>query len=279
VSALRNRERGAQSLASRQEVKMNTTQMRAVIGSLAFSLSLTAHNAQAQKTSNKLEPLPRDLEIQLALSALPPHLRDGGTVYVLNPDKGFEVARKGSNGFHTFVARTGEDTMHGSWPFTQYRDDILYPVSFDAAGATAHMRVFFDIAELQAKGTPAPELKKLIQNRYKTGYYKAPARAGLSYMVSPILRTYIDPLKDGSVETTNNPHVMHYAPNITNEQIAGVKPAGDQYPHVTVPGPHGFVVQPLGKMETAAITKQYSEMLERLCKIKKAWCLPASQAH
>jgi hypothetical protein len=38
-------------------------------------------------------------EIQLALSSLPPHLRDNATVYVLNPDKGFEVARKGSNGF------------------------------------------------------------------------------------------------------------------------------------------------------------------------------------
>jgi hypothetical protein len=30
---------------------------------------------------------------QLALSALPPHLRDNATVYVLNPDKGSEVAR------------------------------------------------------------------------------------------------------------------------------------------------------------------------------------------
>jgi len=43
--------------------------------------------------------LPRDLEIQLALSALPPHLRDNATVYALNPDKGFEIARKGTNGF------------------------------------------------------------------------------------------------------------------------------------------------------------------------------------
>ena len=82
----------------------------------------------------KIEPLPRDLEIQLALSALPPHLRDNATVYILNPDKGFEVARKGTNGFHAFVARTGDDTFRGSWAFTKYRDDILYPISFDKAG-------------------------------------------------------------------------------------------------------------------------------------------------
>lgn len=57
------------------------------------------------------------------------------TVYVLNPDKGFEVARKGTNGFHTFVARTGDDTFRGSWPLKQYRDDILYPISFDEASS------------------------------------------------------------------------------------------------------------------------------------------------
>jgi len=50
--------------------------------------------------------LARDVEIQLALSALPPHLRDNAAVYVLNPEKGFELARKGTNGFHALVART-----------------------------------------------------------------------------------------------------------------------------------------------------------------------------
>ncbi len=55
------------------------------------------------------------------------------------------------------------------------------------------MRVFFDAAEMQAKGMPPEELKKMIQGRYKTGYYKAPDRAGVSYMLSPILRTYVSP--------------------------------------------------------------------------------------
>jgi hypothetical protein len=64
------------------------------------------------------------------------------TVYVLNPDKGFEIARKDTNGFHAFVARTGEDAMRGSWPLKEYRDDILYPISFDQAGAKAQMQVF-----------------------------------------------------------------------------------------------------------------------------------------
>ena len=97
----------------------------------AFTIASARQPAAARTT---LTPLPRDLEIHLALSALPRHLRDSATVYVLNPSRGFEVARKGTNGFHAFVARTGDDSFSGTWPLTAYRDDILYPISFDAAG-------------------------------------------------------------------------------------------------------------------------------------------------
>ena len=248
---------------------MRNVQTLIVIASLLFTLSANAENNKA----SKVEPLPRDLEIQLALSALPPHLRDSATVYVLNPDKGFEVARKGTNEFHAFVARTGDDTFRGSWPFTEYRDDILYPVSFDKAGVKAQMRVFFDTAEMQAKGTPPGELKKIIQNRYKTKYYKSPERAGLSYMLSPVLRSYINPEENDSVATLNIPHVMHYAPHVSNNDIGGGKPGGMD-PFVIFHGPHGYTIQFLGLTERAAINKEYEEMLARLCKIKEAWCLP-----
>jgi len=263
---------------------MRKIQTIVIIVGLLFSLTASAQDKQAPKVMNKIEPLPRDLEIQLALSALPPHLRDNATVYILNPDKGFEVARKGTNGFHTFVARTGDDAFRGSWPLTEYRDDILYPVSFDAAGAKEQMRVFFDAAEMQAKGTPPGELKKIIKDRYKTGYYKAPERAGISYMVSPILRTYVNPEESDKVYTSNNPHLMFYAPNVSNEDIGGKPPSirvagygmdvGGFYPFVIMPGPHGYMIQLLSLTERAAINKEYEEMLGRLCKIKEVWCLP-----
>jgi hypothetical protein len=255
------------------EVNMRKIQIIAIISVLLFSLAAGAEDKQALEVTKKIAPLPRDLEIQLALSALPPHLRANATVYVLNPDKGFEVARKGTNGFHTFVARTGDDTFRGSWPLTEYSDDILYPVSFDKAGAKAQMRVFFDAAEMQAKGTPPGELKKIIKDRYKTGYYKAPERVGISYMLSPVLRTYFNPEEIDSVVTLNVPHVMYYAPNITNEDIGGGK-LGGMYPFVIMPGPHGYIIQFLGLTERAAINKEYEEMLARLCKIKEGWCLP-----
>ncbi len=93
------------------------------------------------------------------------------------------------------------------------------------------MQVFFDAAEMQAKGTPSRELKKIIQDRFKSGYYKAPERAGISYMLSPILRTYVNPEENDSVITLNIPHVMYYAPNVSNEDIGGGKPGG-LYPFV-----------------------------------------------
>jgi len=247
-----------------------------VIAALLFSLIASAQDKQTSKVNNKLEPLPRDLEIQLALSALPPHLRDKATVYVLNPDKGFEVAQKGTNGFHALVARTGDDTFRGSWAPTEYRDDILYPISWDQAGAKAQMRVFLDAAEMQAKGTPPGELKKIIQERYKKGYYTAPQRAGVSYMLAPVLRTYFNPEESDRVITMNYPHFMYYAPGVSAQDIGGGS-LGGMYPFVIMPGPHGYMIQPLDLTQKAAVSKQYEEMLARLCKIKEVWCLPKTE--
>ena len=265
------------------------TLIAVVIGLLSL-LTGSAQNTDS-RGANKVEPLPLDLEIQLALSALPPHLRDNANVYVLNPDKGFEIARHGTNGFHAFVARTGDDTFRGFWPLKQYRDDILYPISFDEAGTKAQMRVFFDAAQMQAKGTPPEELKKMIQQRYKANYYKAPERAGVSYMLSPILRTYVNPDQNEDVATANVPHVMYYAPNVSAQDIGAATPTPEQlhyfsehgrwpdtpYPILILHGPHGYMVQFGGAVERDSITEEYKDMLARLCKIKDVWCLPSKR--
>src|SRR5947208_16392267 len=118
----------------------------AIIVGLLFSFTVSAQNKQTSSGTNKIEPLPRDLEIQLALSSLPPHLRENATVYVLNPDKGFEVARAGTNGFSALVARTGDDAMRGPWLLTAYPDDILYPISWAQAAAKTQLPLFLYIA-------------------------------------------------------------------------------------------------------------------------------------
>lgn len=259
------------------------------ISLILILLSLFTANAQTKQGLKKLDPLPRELEIQLALSALPPHLRENASVYVLNPDKGFVVARRGTNGFHALVARTGDDSFRGTWPLKEYRDDILYPISFDAAGAKAQLRVFFDAAEMQARGTAPQVLKRIIQKRYKINYYRAPARAGVSYMLSPVLRTYVNPDQNEDVATANIPHVMYYAPNVSHEEMGAAMPTPEQlsyfgkygrwpetpYPMLILHGPHGYMVQFRGVAERDAITKEYEGMLAQLCEIKQLWCLPS----
>src|SRR4029450_6811402 len=95
----------------------------ALVLCLLSSLTAGAQNQQPAKRASTIEPVARPLEIRLAASSLPAHLRTDATVYVLNTDKGFEVARKGTNGFHALVARTGHDAVRGSWPLTEYPDD------------------------------------------------------------------------------------------------------------------------------------------------------------
>jgi hypothetical protein len=260
-------------------MKRNKTSLVTVFIVVVLSVfTANAQNKQEPGTKIKIEPLPRDVEIQLALSALPPHLRDSATVYVLNPDKGFEMAHKGTNGFHSFVSRNGDDAMRGSWPLKEYRNDILYPIAFDEAGARTIMPVFFDIAKMQAEGTSPATLKKIIQDRFKKKYYKAPERAGISYMLSPILRTYTNPDENDNVITASVPHVMYYAPNVTNDQVGGGKPGpGAKYPFVILHGPHGYSVQFLGQAESEAVRQEYEELLKRLCEINKEWCLPEGQ--
>jgi hypothetical protein len=141
---------------------------------------------------------------------------------------------------------------------------------------------------MQAKGTAPEELKKIIQERYRTHHYEAPERAGVSYMLSPILRTYMNPDQSEAVATANIPHVMYYAPNVTNQEVGAATPTREQfayfsqhgrwpetpYPILILHGPHGYMVQFRGATERDAVTKEYEDMLARLCKIKEPWCLP-----
>jgi hypothetical protein len=264
------------SKSNQQETAMRRLRSFAVVVGLMLSTSIIADSKR--ESVQEIEALPRDVEMELASSALPAPLQEAATIYVLDPHKGFVVARKGTNGFHALVARTGDDAFRGSWPLIEYPQDVLYPIGFDAAGATTHMQVFVDAAQAQANGMPAGELKKLIQERFKTGHYKPPARAGLSYMLAPIMRTYDDPETSPKISTASHPHVMYFAPNVSGQEI-GSGELGGVYPHIIMPGPHGLIVQALDTKEKAAINKQHAGLLQKLCKIKQAWCLPKEQVH
>jgi hypothetical protein len=105
---------------------------------------------------------------------------------------------------------------------------------------------------------------------------------------SPILRTYVHPDQDDTVATDSVPHVMHYVPNVSPDDVGADKPTPQAFNHfmehgrwrdnpdpmVIMPGPHGYMVQFLGVAERERIDKEYAPMLARLCSLKRSWCVP-----
>jgi hypothetical protein len=232
--------------------------------------------AQAQTDGNEttnvrgpLKKMPVSLEVRLALSALPPTLREKASVYVLDPAKGYMPERAGSNGQSCFVGRT-------EWKFADYRNDVYDPICYDATGAKNHMRVWFDVAELRAKGVDPEAMKKEIEARFRGGVYKAPDHPGMSYMTAPLMRSYmsLDPKDKDSVMTMSMPHIMYYAPNVSGADIGGMPcPPCAPYPFVFEPGPHGYIIQRLGDAESAKIVADEAELVSDLCSYRSVLCL------
>ena len=143
----------------------------------------------------------RDLEVRLAVNALPRDLRDGASVLVLERT-GYVKARQGTNSFTCIVSRRGGN---------------FYPVCFDEEGARTILPAFADDAVLRLNGVSSAEVERQLAEGFEQGRYRPPARPGVAYMLSPA--TYM--LEAGKL-TRTFPHTMFYAPYLTNRDIAGV---------------------------------------------------------
>src|ERR1700761_817703 len=106
-------------------------------------LFLTAQSFAQKPADWQLDKMPVKLETDFALSALPPYLRSNATVYLLDPNKGYYVGRKGSNGFICFISRT-------EWEWGEFRKDIATAISYDAEGARSIFPVYLDLAAMRA---------------------------------------------------------------------------------------------------------------------------------
>ena len=218
-----------------------------------------------KSTGWELEKMPTDLETDYALSSLPPRLRDGATVYLLDPAKGYYKARPGTNGFSVFVLRT-------QWERAEFVPDQYSAISYDAEGTKTFLPVWFDAAAMRATGKYSPmQIRDTIVKRVKDGTYKAPAREGISYMLSPINRTVINN------ETINEvmPHYMFYAPGVVNNDIGGVWDGGHS-PFAVNSGDlfdkehsiFNLIIVPAGEDERAKIIEENKNLLVRLAVYK-----------
>jgi hypothetical protein len=243
--------------------------IKSVLAFITISLiGLSAIPSQAAEPT--IEQMPAKLETQFALSALPPALRDQATVHLLDPEKGYQLSRQGTSGVTCLVERT-------VWEWVDFRDDIYIPLCYDAVGTKAHLRVIMDTATLRAQGMGPVALKAEIENRYKNKTYQAPEKAGLSYMVAPLMRALGPP--DMKMHTMSMPHLMFYAPNMTNEDIGAVPNLSVHssllYPFIDKQGnaEQSYMIQLIGEAEKAKIMADEKNLLAALCTYRAFLCL------
>lgn len=231
------------------------------------SLAATIPASPAETT---LDRMPADLETRLALSAAPLALRENATVYLLDPSKGYQLSRQGTSGVTCIVERT-------SWDISDFRNDIYIPLCYDAAGSRTYLQHIMEAAALRAKGVDAATLNAEYRKRYRDKTFKVPEKPGVSYMVAPLMRTIGPP--DLKVHTMVMPHVMFYAPGVTNDDL-GAKPdlavrASLHSPFIDKQGApeHSYIIQLVGDAEKAKILADEKELLDDLCSYRDILCL------
>jgi hypothetical protein len=238
----------------------------------ATSLVGVASAGSSHTNETTLEAMPAKLETQFALSAAPPRLRDAATVYLLDPTKGYYLSRQGTSGVTCIVQRT-------DWEMPDFHNDVYWSVCYDAMGTKTYLKTIMDAAALRAQGMSPAALRAEIEKRYRDKTYAIPGKAGVSYMVGPVMRAVGPP--DMKVHTMAMPHLMFYAPFVTNADIGAAPDFNDRssliYPfldkHTEGGAEHSYIIQILGEAETAKILGDEKQLIEDLCVYRDILCL------
>lgn len=184
-----------------------------------------AQPARTKRDVTRPELLPRDREVAMALGAAPDHLRDKCGVYVLEAS-GFVRVRESLNGFTCVVNR--------DHPLA------LKPTCWDAEGSATILPKVLRIGELLMQGKSMDEIDREVTEGFRTGRFRAPSRPGVAYMLSGDIRN-VSGGKVGSFP----PHLMIYAPNLTNADIGITADAllkNPGLPFIAYQGPHGYII-------------------------------------
>ena len=237
---------------------------------IMLSLLATLGVVGAYATDTTLEQMPPKLETQYALSALPPAMRNHAAVYLLDPKTGYRLERQGTSGVTCLVERT-------AWEQADFRNDIYVPLCYDAAGSKTYLKVIMDAAALRVQGVRPAALKAEIEKRYKDRAYKVPDKPGVSYMIAPVMRTWM--LPDWHVHTMPMQHLMLYAPSLTDEDIGSSPSSFPLYPFVFKEGiaQQSYIIQVLGEAERGRIMADEKPLLDELCGYRDVLCVSHMQ--
>lgn len=222
------------------------------VPALAQNPAPTSDVRGAESTVNDYIPklLPRALELELALSALPEHLRSEASVLVLERG-GLVEGKSGSNGFLCMVRRAG--AVPG--PYVR----SIVPICYDREGATTLVPAVEDEIRLLEEGVAAEEVRDRIEAGWEAGRYRAPA-FGVAYMLSAAFSVG----RPNGERVTYIPHIMVYAPYGNNVSIGA---DGDRYgfvPFMQVEGkPSSMMVLPVGTAEREQISREQAGLRRR----------------
>lgn len=177
---------------------------------VAALMGITLNGAQAADAADAARVLnkifPSAVEVELALSGGPAHLREGATVYVYGA-KGFSKVRDGSNGFTCLLNRDG--FLYGGTAFK--------PTCWDPEGATSYVPVMLRVGEMLAGGKTADEVRAEITEGFRSGRFHRPARTGIAYML--VGDVTLDQASGEIVKTQFPGHYMIYAPGVSNADV------------------------------------------------------------
>jgi len=173
------------------------------------------------------KPLTQPCEIAVARSALPERLREGASVYAL-------------------VGNHYQKVVGGAGPFTciveRNHSDSVVPQCMDEAGIDSVLPAIISRSEMSVAGMEFDAIEQANRERMANGTYRPAARPGVSYMMSDYNYTYVPSARQVMKVP---PHVMFYAPGLTNAQVGGslsgmIENIGT--PFVFREGMHGYLI-------------------------------------
>lgn len=195
--------------------------MKSILIPLAL---VVAGAAAAEAPYRNLTPA---CESALALSALPAHLRDRASTWVLGRG-GFERHGAADADFSCLVARNHPDS--------------LVPQCFDKPGQQAILPRYLDEGRMLAQGQSFDQIHAEIERRLKAREYQPVSAHGVVYMVSAY--NYIYARNAGKLVHVH-PHVMFHAPDVAPDAVGNSLRDGmvnKGLPFVIDEGVHGYMI-------------------------------------
>lgn len=155
---------------------------------------------------------PLDIEVKLALSGAPVHLRDGAAVYAYG-ESGYEKVRSGTNGITCLLNR--DAFYYGAKQFK--------PTCWDAVGDSTYIPVMLKVGELLSKNWTPEAIRSAIDAGFSQGQFRAPTTGGVAYMLAGDIE--LDLMTGKVLHQTFPGHYMFYAIGATTSQLGVTRAA------------------------------------------------------